>query len=309
MARLRLTDFENAANLREIPLSTPTRAIHRGCSTDAAATVTRTPVGWMMHCFRCDERGFEYARVASLPNKRALTMTAEAGMAGAQLPNDTLWTEADWTTECNEEWASRFAAYGIDPMDLRRRTFGWSAGTSRLFFPLSKVTHNKATDKYSLSGGKNTDDACAAGKRHPNVSAAKDAKWIVYQPHGCKEPLVFGHGFKSHVWDGKTIVLCEDPISALKIGGRTGFAALALLGLSIPQELLVFLSTRKQDVVVWTDGDAPGMRRGRKIYDQIKFLKPNTYFTYVEGKDPKHLNHEQIKEHIASLRKETGTVA
>lgn len=292
---LKLTDFVEGG-LEDIPLSTPTRVTHRGCSDKANATVTRTPLGWLMHCFKCDERGFKYARVGKLPGSMVYAPTT----TNVNPPSDILFR-----TSGNPEWNTRLVEYGINPTDLRTTTLGWSVGTHRLMFPLGKVM--PADGEYKMFSSKSF-----AGKLHPKEVVVGGTKWIVYKHGEDKDsPLVFCHGFGSGVWDKRTIVLCEDPISALKIGGNgLGFGAIAVLGLSLPQELLVYLAAKEvPDLIVWSDGDAPGMKRGRGIYDQLKFLKRNTYFTYVKGKDPKDLTIDQIRDHIASVRKETVTVA
>lgn len=284
---LKLSSFEETG-LEDIPLTSPTRVTHRGCSEKQNATVTRTPVGWVMHCFKCGEKGFQQARVAKLPGTMTPTMT---GTKGANKPADMrIATPTDYTP------------FGVNDYDLRSRELYYSDGAHRLMFKLSALEQKekgwavRATTSY-------------AGKIDKKVVG--QTKWIIYQDRpDTSKPLVFCHGFGTEASDRVALVLCEDPISALKIAGRgTNHIAIALLGLRIPQELLVYSATQELPVIVWPDGDPPGIRRGRMIYDQVKFLKGDTYFTYVKGKDPKDLTNEEIREHLASIRKETGTVA
>lgn len=291
---LKITDFEEDG-LEDIALAVPARVTHRGCSDKANATITRTPLGWLMHCFKCDQRGFKYARVGKLPGG-----TTYVRPTGATLPAD-LYT---WK-KGNETDMRRFMDYGIDDKDVRTCPLAWSASMNRLMFPLYRIETDDVTGYYGLHTSKSW-----AGKAHPK-SSGFCMKWQVFKDVSDKAfPLVFAHGYGKGHWDEKTIVVCEDPISALKIAGTgTGFAAVSLLGLSLPQEALVYFAHKKADIIVWSDGDPPGMKRGRGIYDQIKFLKPNTYFHYVKGMDPKDLTKEQIKAHIASIRKEVSSVA
>jgi hypothetical protein len=61
-------------------------------------------------------------------------------------------------------------------------------------------------------------------------------------------------------------------------------------------------------VILWVDGDGPGISRGVKLRDQLKFLRYNkqTALTYVPGVDPKHLPPQKIREHLDTIHQTLG---
>jgi hypothetical protein len=106
------------------------------------------------------------------------------------------------------------------------------------------------------------------------------------------------------------IVLCEDPISALKIhvAGKGNYIAMAMLGLNIAPTLLEWAVQLDSPVILWVDGDGAGISRGVKLLDQLKFLRYNkqTALTYVPGLDPKHLGLIQIRKHLDTIHQTLG---
>lgn len=279
-----LKDFKEAEELRDCVSLAPQRATHLGCGTDKAATVTRTPVGWVMHCFRCGDKGFEYARVARAGG------VAEVGLKSS----DKFPTDLTYMAASIPEHMERLLSYGITKHPAVS-TF-WSEEKQRLMFPLFTV------DGQAIAAGHSY-----AGKINPKATiAGLRSKWMVYR-HPldrdnalCFAPVAYG----GTPMPTQTVFLVEDCISAVQIANMgTKLYPIAMLGLSIPKELLLFLSTLPNRVVVWADGDPAGMLRGRKVWEQLAFLRGDRInnFKFIIGRDPKDLDHKEMEAYLASV--------
>lgn len=90
---------------------------------------------------------------------------------------------------------------------------------------------------------------------------------------------------------GPEIVLCEDMLSAIKVGRVT--EAWAVLGVRLSEHHLATLLQRNATVAVWLDPDPPGQVGAHKIMRQLRAVGIPCR-NIVSGKDPKLYNKEQI---------------
>lgn len=283
--KLHLNQLVYKGSSADLALGETARAYHKGCSNDReTATITRTPPGWVMHCFKCGSRGFDYARVAPLPGK-----TRTPTPTGIRLSPHQLFP-------MNPADARILASYGMVWATSKDPRFVplYDEREERLCFPLACVDKGR-TDPAS--------SALVVGWVGKGID--RKPKWLLSDnsTHKPEDRAYFYHS-GNVAGPCKTIVLTEDPISALKIAYASRHTAgVAMLGLSMPPGMLEFICNGRPDVqyIVWPDGDMPGIDRGTKIYQQIKFIRPSTKLTYVMGKDPKDLSLIEIGEELARV--------
>jgi DNA primase len=107
----------------------------------------------------------------------------------------------------------------------------------------------------------------------------------------------------------RAVVLVEDPISALKIStADESVVGIAMLGLQIPPALIEMLVAMCSGwtVAVWPDGDAPGILRGTKLYEQLKFIIPDAFFAIAPGQDPKDLSLSDLRKYLDTIPKKAS---
>lgn len=263
------------------------RGAHKGCSTDrTTATVHRTPAGWVLHCFKCGASGFDHARVAHLKGDRSPVLTK--GIPGGGLHPIPLTAVPDAV--------ALLAKYGIDWL-YDSSGIRYDEERGRLCFPLI------AFDKKAGEPAYIQNDVGWVGK-----SLTRMPKWYLDDTSPCGEAVLeraYAYVGPSNGKMKDLLVLTEDPISALKItksDDRT--VGVAMLGLALPAPFVEVLGNMSKDrtVVVWPDGDAPGIKRGAQIFEQLNFIRPGTKFFYELNKDPKDLTLEQLGEHLARIR-------
>ena len=94
---------------------------------------------------------------------------------------------------------------------------------------------------------------------------------------------------------GDTLVLCEDMLSAYKVGQIT--EAWSLLGTALNPAPLSEILYRGCDVIVWLDGDKPGQDAAAKI---LKTLRAHGITTrnIITPKDPKLYSRAYIEEKL-----------
>ena len=135
----------------------------------------------------------------------------------------------------------------------------------------------------------------------PCYSDNKDLVW--YQARAvdkADQPKYYTVGNKDYLFkageDGDTVVITEDMLSAIKVGHHT--RAISLQGTSINKQNLVDISQKYTNIIVWLDGDKPGLDAARKIIKQFQLVASNVQ-QIITGRDPKCLTNGQIDEKIA----------
>lgn len=93
------------------------------------------------------------------------------------------------------------------------------------------------------------------------------------------------------------IVLCEDMLSAFKVGQVR--EAWALLGTSLPSGALSEILYRRCRVTVWLDGDKPGQRAADSIVKTLRAYGIHTT-NIITDRDPKLYGRRFIKEKLSN---------
>lgn len=288
MTKLYLKDLSGYERLPDLSNGETLRTDHQGCG-DKCATVLRTPVGWVAHCFKCGGKGFEHSRVAAIRKEPEVTKAASGPILAAM-------NEIDPSIPAHATALRQLGMLGwIDKISLARLRIG----DGRIHFPLHSIYRNEEHIHYADSGW--------AGKLIQSAGGSVPKWRIVTVPSVVESTTVFRHAISPIV---ETIVVVEDAISALKIGQLVpNTMGIAMLGLSIGPLLLEYLCALPNGVlvVVWPDGDSKGVERGTALFKQLQFLRPeNTEFNVAPGLDPKHLPPDFLRSEIARLRKKAS---
>lgn len=110
-------------------------------------------------------------------------------------------------------------------------------------------------------------------------------KWMTYGP---KDPII-------HIIDNFPIIIVEDLISALRLY-YLGCNVLCLRGLSFKDRTASKVINSGNAVILWLDGDRPGVKASEKIKNKLTMLNSELYIKSLWTlKDPKAYTDDEIK--------------
>jgi hypothetical protein len=110
-------------------------------------------------------------------------------------------------------------------------------------------------------------------------------------------------GLVAKYGEGNTIVLCEDTLSAFKVGRET--EAWSLLGTKLLPGPTAELINSNRPVIVWLDSDAPGQIAARDICRRLRAYGVAVR-NVVTPRDPKLYDRGYIKESIHAAQVAMG---
>lgn len=287
MSRLNIRDL-TGVNPNDMAIGVTERVYHVGCTHKRDATIQRTPPGWVMHCFKCGDSGFHHARVA--PKSIASIPTRLSKRAMLVPP------KLDPIDLGKKEHAEALQKLGM--LHWYSSDMGVRIDTSakRVYFPISR-TYRKVEEDDRIV----VESAGWSGKTY---DGAKPKWYVVEDDEDVRDAALLSIAKRPGGMIPRAVVLVEDPISALKITyADESVLGVAMLGLQIPPALLEMLVDLcgAWTIVVWPDGDAPGVLRGTKLYEQVKFIIPDAFFIIAPGEDPKDLSLPDLKEYLDTI--------
>jgi hypothetical protein len=100
--------------------------------------------------------------------------------------------------------------------------------------------------------------------------------------------------FKLFPRDGNTLVLCEDYLSALRVGRK--YSAIPLLGAHVPLDLVLPLLGRYSCILVWLDPD----KRLEAIKAANRISQYISSRAVLSDRDPKEYTDEEIARFVSS---------
>lgn len=100
--------------------------------------------------------------------------------------------------------------------------------------------------------------------------------------------------------EGRTVVIVEDYLSAIRVHEDTGLSTLCALGTSTPPELKLHVMNNHDTAVLWLDSDEAGRKADRAWNKELTALGLNVKSVVTEA-DPKLLSTEQIREVLESI--------
>lgn len=234
-------------------------------------------LGWLYHCFSCQDRpyglcGFHPATMLPSPTetldmvKRLKQKDPEfVGESSVRLPQD-------FTLDLNHKSKKYLVKYGIGHDLAKRYEIGYSPTLDRMILP---TYHDGRLVMYQAR----TFNEPYHSKRNPKYLTvqAKGLKYLSFYPQDCPET--------------GTLVLVESALSAIKVGLVT--ECIGLLGSAFPEHLLDEM--RGKRVVFWLDPDkrSESLRFSKRVRELITpdveslltNRKPKCYpISVVEGK-------------------------
>lgn len=239
------------------------RAKH--CNNNLTMIVSREVGKVSAHCFRCGGRGFQVEqeslqdKLARVEKERNAEKTAASTLA---LPEPRVYDLKLWPRDA----ALWLYKAGFSPSMIEKLGAYWCPELGRVVLPVTE-------------DGEPVYWQARAINRKPKIVSPKNRR----------EGLVAKYGV------GETVVLCEDILSAFKVGQVT--EAWALLGTVLLPHPMSEILYRGCEVIVWLDSDEPGQKSASKI---LKTLRAHGIKTrnVVTPKDPKMYDRAFIKEQL-----------
>ena len=120
-------------------------------------------------------------------------------------------------------------------------------------------------------------------------------KAITYSVDGNTPPKFGIHPKDSPMWEGRTVVLTEDYLSALKVrhAMQDSVVAVSIQGSGIGKHLIAKLLESK--VLIMLDGDAAGVKGSKDIFGKLRGLVDVAVINTPTGKDPKNLSSQELR--------------
>ena len=249
-----------------LPVGHSMRADHDCMGVSQGTLMISREVGKLSaYCFRCHEHGSQILtenfqeKLDRLNHERAADAEAVASVA---LPSPQVHELADWPRDA----ALWLYKSGFSPSMIEKLGAYYCPSLGRVVLPV-------------MEGGVPVFWQARSVNRKPKILS----------PRAPRGGLVAKFGV------GDTVVLCEDILSAFKVGQVT--EAWALMGTGLLPHPLAELMYRKPTVLVWLDSDKPGQDGATKIMKTLRAYGL-TVRNIITPKDPKLYDRKFIKETI-----------
>lgn len=186
----------------------------------------------------------------------------------------------DFTLKIPEEFRIWWRQYQIEDSLIEKHSWGWSEERQRIIIPVS-FYDKKKNDliEYWI-------ERAVYPWQLPKYMCPKARKY---------NPFIANHTVNSH-----SLVLVEDPLSALKIA-KAGYNCWAILGIG-NDKLLPFITERPEitKIVLWLDGDKAGRDGAKKLYSRLSsFIDCNIIIALNDPKDfDSHCIKTMIENHL-----------
>lgn len=258
---------------KSLPEGTSKRFVH-DCGSGKACIITHNKEYYSFYCFRCGERHYQ-KKEFSLPDWVKKEQEKTENLVAKRVKHDKSFKTLDDLAYLN--LTSEFAKFDIDAL-----TWLFKAGITEDLAKKYKIMYSESMHRVFL----------------PVFNLAGDL--IYYQLRGFnpKKPKYMNpsKSGKIHFYAGEAteypLVLCEDILSAIKIGQVT--KACALLGTDLSPKLLTNLMLDGR-AIIWLDPDEAGQHKARKHYQTCLALGISA-INIVSCRDPKLHCVDEIKQ-------------
>ncbi|WAX24077.1 DNA primase [Xanthomonas phage P4] len=241
-----LPDNDWLPHAERLPVGGRTRVAHE-CGEGTPLLISREHDKSTAYCFRCGGTGFkrEHESIeAKLARIHAEQTSERLVRATVELPEPRVYDTREWPLDA-KVW---FFKQGLSLRMIGELELYWCPSIGRVVLPI-------------MEGDRTVYWTARSTTRQP--------KWLT--PNVPKDGLVVRYG----VGKGDTIVLCEDPLSAYKVGLVT--EAWSLLGTKLHNKAVVALVGSGKRVAVWLDDDRgrsngsnPGQEAATKIAARLR---------------------------------------
>lgn len=256
---------------KNLPEGTSKRFVHE-CGSGKACIITHNKEYYSFYCFRCGERHYQ-KKEFSLPEWVKQEQEKEEKEASKRVRHDRKFKSIEDLEYL--KLTSEFAKF-----DIKALTWLFKAGITEDLAKKYKIMYSESTKRVFL----------------PVYNLAGDL--IYYQLRGFdpKKPKYMNpvKDAKVHFFAGEStdfpLVICEDILSAIKVGQVT--KACALLGTDMSSSLLTKLML-SGSACIWLDPDEAGQHKARKHYQTCLALGIKAK-NIISEKDPKLYCKEEI---------------
>lgn len=244
------------------------------CGDPGTLLITRASDHYSAYCFRCGARGYkgeQESLATKLERMKREQQADDEARVSPSLPEPRVYDLSEWPRD-DALW---FYKMGLSPWMIAELGLYWCPTLGRVVLPI-------------MQAGRAVFWQARAHKRTP--------KWIA--PNIPKRGLVavFGQG------KGDTIVLCEDALSAYKVGRVT--EAWSLLGTKVTPSVAAALARSGKRVATWLDDDKgranrhnPGQEAASGIRSALRAVGIDVR-NITSPKDPKYYGPEFIMEKL-----------
>lgn len=268
-----LPDSDWLPHAERLKVGTRTRIAH-SCGEGNTLLIFRHADKSTAYCFRCGGTGFkrEHESLEAKLVRTTAEQTSERRVrATVELPEPRVYDTTEWPLK-DKVW---FYKMGLSFRMIGELGLYWCPSVGRVVLPIME------------------DDRVIYWTAR---SQSRQPKWLT--PDTPKDGLVARYG----VGKGDTIVLCEDPLSAYKVGLVS--EAWSLLGTKLHNKVLMQLIDRGKRVATWLDDDVgrsnggnPGQDSAKKIAARIRAFGLD-YRNITSPRDPKYYRSEYIEEKL-----------
>lgn len=250
-----------------LPVGQSMRADHDCMGVSAGTLMISRSVGKVTaYCFRCGGKGFQSEqesladKLQRMAQERIADVQAQVSLA---LPEPRVYALDGWPRDA----ALWLYKSGFSPSMIDKLGAYWCPKLGRVVLPVMEGDHAVFWQARSV-------------KRQPKILS----------PHMPRRGIVARYG------RGDTLVLCEDTLSAFKVGQVT--EAWSLLGTKLLPSALARILEMDKPVITWLDSDVPGQNGAKKIQSTLRAygIKVRNVIT---PKDPKLYSRDFIKEKVA----------
>lgn len=259
--RIEASEFQHIAEALQVGRSI--RAAH--CGDKKTMIVTREAGRLHAHCFRCDGSG-EVRQQESLEDKlrrMAQERNADArARVSLELPEPRVYTLSEWPRDA----ALWLYKAGFSPSMIDKLGAYWCPLLGRVVLPVMEDDRAVFWQARSI-------------KRQPKILS----------------PEMPRRGVVGRYGRGDTLVLCEDTLSAYKVGQVT--EAWSLLGTKLLPAPAAEIIASGRPVVTWLDNDEAGKRGAAQIQRALRAYGISVR-NVVTPKDPKQYSRAYIEEKI-----------
>lgn len=256
-----------------LPIGGRARVSHE-CGEGKSLLITREQEKCTAYCFRCGATGFhrEHESLEAKLERTTQELVGEAkARATVQLPEPRVYDTREWPLN-DKVW---FFKMGLSLRMIEELGLYWCPDLGRVVLPIMR------------------DDQPVYWTAR---SQTRTPKWLT--------PNVPRHGLTARygVGKGDTIVLCEDPLSAFKVGLVT--ESWSLLGTKLHNNVLSRLYNKGKRVATWLDNDKgrsngrnPGQEAAEEIGARLRAFGID-YRNITSDRDPKYYGKEFIEEKV-----------
>ena len=252
---------------KSLPINEKTRV--RCCGKNVDAIISNDQKGFSFYCFRCGTRLYEHCGSRRIDELRKLR-ELNAQPVPVEIPKD-------FTPDIPVQHACWLYRAGISKAVYMEKGIGWSDSLQRIVIPLysdsgellyfqCRAVHKGQIPKY----------------KNPPVNKSR----LLY--------LV------KHSQQFKRIVVCEDILSAIRVGKHID--ACSIMGTSTSDAQALQLSKYKR-VTYWLDPDEAGERGTKKGIRKMKLVTQADSIS--SSVDPKLLSDREIRDFLQLPRKDT----